>query len=94
MNGCTLFVGWGSYFSIRSGEIKKLNVVTAPGEDPPEVLSRDGIPCKRVGLNRERQYVVYAGLLALDDIRTLVQLVQEMESDHVPQDASSETRTQ
>ena len=90
MSRYAVLVGWGSYFSIKPGEIKKLNVALGPGEEPPEYLHRHGIRCKRVGINRERMFVVYAGLTALDDIRTLVQLVQEMEG--VYADAEAEAR--
>lgn len=87
----TLLVGWGSYFSIKPGEIKKLNVVVRPGQEPPEQVARWGVQCQRVGMNVDRRYVVYAGSNALDDIRTLVELVQQMETGNVNAEAEAGT---
>lgn len=74
------FVRWTCYFSIVPGTIIKtmpLNLLY--GVEPPEHKGYDGIPCTRVIVNAEKKLVAYAGMNATTDIRTAVELIQQVE---------------
>ena len=72
-----MFVHWRCFYSLVPGRIvNTLPLVLRYGVEPPDVQMRDGVPCTRIYFDADRRMVAYAGLAALEDLRTTVNLVQ------------------
>lgn len=75
------FVKWVCYFAVRPGVILRTMPVTLHSNmEPPAVLARDGVQCQRVHFDPMKRYVAYAYPAAMDDLRTVVELVRGFEA--------------
>lgn len=76
-DGYVLFVHWTCYYAVQSGVIvKQLPVVLRPDAEPAGVMMRGGVQCQRVHFDPVKRYVAYAHPAAMDDLRTVVDLVR------------------
>jgi hypothetical protein len=84
-----VFDHWTRFVAFKPGKIfRGMPLVVLRGHEPPSLITSDGGMTYRIAFDPHRRLVAYASPSAQDDIRTIVELVQEV----TYADAQAETR--